>query len=428
MCKIVIVFSLFFMLSGCSNKGVQPNSTKLQADENNGGITLPEGFKGLVVMENLGHGRHIAIHKNGDIYMALEKPENGKGIVAIRDEDGDGKGDLIRYFGNFAGTGINIYNGYLYFAADTAVLRYQFIEGQLVPDTLPELVVGGFLPQEDHASKAITIDLLGNLYVNVGAPSNACMQETPTMGPSGTDPCPQLQYQAGIWKFSANKTGQDHVKDGYRYATGIRHAIALEWNKAVNSLYAVQHGRDQLSQLFPDTYTENDGANLPAEEFIMIEDGDDFGWPYCYYDPFEIKKVLSPEYGGNGNLVGRCENAKGPMLAFPAHIAPNALTFYHADMFPDKYKNGAFVAFQGKWDMASQEEEGCYVTFVPFYEMFPIGQWEVFADGFAGAGDYSKPGEAVHRPAGVAVGPDGSLYISGSGQGTIWRVFYQAEE
>jgi len=47
---------------------------------------------------------------------------------------------------------------------------------------------------------------------------------------------------------------------------------------------------------------------------------------------------------------------------------------------------------------------------------------EVFADGFAGAN--KQPGSAAHRPAGVAVGPDGALYIADDVRGRVWRVIY----
>jgi len=415
---------IIMILMGCrstSKKQVEQIKTKNVSAE---GLVLPAGFKATIVVDNLGRGRHLVVNDNRDIYMALNKLENEKGIVALRDIDGDGKADLIRYFGSMPGTGIDIYNGYLYFGSDISVVRYKLIPGELIPDTVPELVIDGFPEQDTHESKAITIDPLGNLYVNVGGPSNACMEKTRTFGSMGIDPCPQLDQQAGIWQYSANRKGQKHTEDGIRYATGIRNAIALKWNTISDNLYAVQHGRDQLAQLFPEIFDENEGVNLPAEEFLLIEKGDDFGWPYCYYDPFLVKKVLAPEYGGNGTIVGRCEKAKDPILAFPAHIAPNSLLFYDKDMFPEKYHNGAFVAFHGSWNRAPQVQEGYFVAFVPFDGILPTGQWEIFANGFAVKENIKSPREAVHRPTGLALGPDGALYVSDSQRGKIWKIEY----
>jgi glucose/arabinose dehydrogenase len=137
------------------------------------------------------------------------------------------------------------------------------------------------------------------------------------------------------------------MKDAHHYATGIRNSVALEWNNAINELYVVMHGRDQLSQFFPEIYSDEMNAELPSEEFLLVKDGSDFGWPYCYYDHLKEKKVLAPEYGGDGEITGRCEEKDDPILGFPGHLAPNDLIFYTGDQFPAKYKNGAFIAFHG---------------------------------------------------------------------------------
>src|SRR5262249_32985659 len=46
-------------------------------------------------------------------------------------------------------------------------------------------------------------------------------------------------------------------------------------------------------------------------------------------------------------------------------------------------------------------------------------------DGFAGA--EKAPGRATYRPSGLAVGPDGALYISDDVKGRIWRVTYNQD-
>ncbi len=395
------------------------------ADKNNGGITLPGGFSAFVVADEVGPGRHIAVTQHGDIYLALSRLKNNGGIAALRDTNTDGRADIIKYFGEFVGTGIHIHKGYLYFGADTIVVRYKMKEGWLLPETVPEVIAYGFIKNSQHASKPFAFDNNGNIYVNVGAPANACQEQMRTPGSQGMDPCPLLERTGGIWRFKDDEAWQDQVNDGYRYATGLRNCVAIEWNKADNHLYVVQHGRDQLSQFFPEIYSEDDGVNLPSEEFFMLEEGDDCGWPYCYYDHFKAKKVLAPEYGGDGEVVGRCGQKKKPLIGFPAHMAPNDLIFYTGNMFPGRYKNGAFIAFHGSWNRAPQEQKGYCVVFVPFRDGKPTGEWEVFADGFAGKKPIMSPGDAEYRPCGLAQGADGSLYISDSQKGKIWRVLYQ---
>ncbi len=416
-----LVMTGLLMLASCNKPAQTP---QLTADPKNGGIRLPSGFAALIVADNLGHGRHIAVNDNGDLYLALEELNNGHGIAALRDTSGDGKADLTVYFSDLPGTGLQVHKGYLYFAHDTCVLRYKLLPGELLPDTNPETIITGFTRQYQHASKTIAFDTLGNLYVNVGAPSNACQTADRTPGSPGMDPCPILEMYGGIWRFKDDVTNQTQEKDGHRYATGLRNCVAIDWNTGVDKLYVVSHGRDQLNQFFPQYYDDNDNANLPAEEFFLLEDGDDCGWPYCYYDGQKDKKVLSPEYGGNGDSIGRCSGKKDPILAFPAHYAPNDLVFYSRDQFPEKFRNGAFIAFHGSWNRAPMVQEGFNVAFVPFQGQLPSGDWMAFADGFAGSGPVNNPGDAAHRPTGLAVGPDGSLYISDSVHGTIWRVFY----
>ncbi len=403
----------------------QSNLNKInQGDANHAGLKLPEGFSALVFADNLGNARHLTVNSNGDVYVSLSKVKNGGGVVCLRDQHGTGRADLIKYHGIYSGTGIGLHNGYLYVGADTVIVRYKLTEGELVPSGKAETVASGFSPQNQHETKPITFDQDGNMYVNVGAPSNACQQEDRTKGSPGIDPCPLLDLHAGIWRFKADELNQDQAKDGYRFASGIRNAVAITWNKTENKLYAVQHGRDQLSQLFPDLYTDAQNAVLPAEEFLLVEDGSNFGWPYCYFDPAQNKKVLAPEYGGDGQKPGRCSEADDPIMAFPAHTAPNDLLFYTGNMFPEKYKNGAFIAFHGSWNRAPLPQEGYYVVFVPFKGKIPEGNWEVFASGFSGVDVVKSPRDAKHRPCGLAQGTDGSLFVSDDTAGRIYRIFY----
>lgn len=423
---IKIYYLLFILIVAISGFCMRDSLNKqvIIPDADNGGLTLPGGFSALIVADRLGSGRHIAVNSNGDVYLALRSLKKGKGIVALRDINGDGKADIIRYFGNTLTTGMAINNGYLYYSNFTEVSRVALTADSLLPQAEPVVIAMGFPEQNAHPDKTFTIDGSGNLYVNVGAPSNACQPMDRTPGSQGMDPCPQLERHAGIWEFRADKPGQDQMTDGHHYASGIRNSIAIAWNFTNNKLYVVQHGRDQLYQLYPDLYTVQQGAELPAEEFLQVNDGDFFGWPYCYYDQFKKEKLLAPEYGGDAKATGRCSAAKNPIMAFPGHLAPNCLLFYTGSMFPDRYRNGAFIAFHGSWNRAPLDQKGYFVAFVPFKDGLPSGEMEVFADGFAGVKEIKSPNDAVHRPMGLAQGPDGSLYVSDSEEGCVWRIFY----
>jgi glucose/arabinose dehydrogenase len=295
-----------------------------------------------------------------------------------------------------------------------------------MPDTSnPEKIITGLLSRHEHESKSITLDNDGNIYVNVGAYSNSCQEKDRAAGSMGMKPCPILDSAGGIWQFKIDKLNQTYG-DGVHYATGVRNVVGLDWNTQTNTLFVMQHGRDQLHDIFPDMFTDKQSAELPAECMYELHKGSNCGWPYIYYDQVQHKKILAPEYGGDGKKEGG-EDAQDPIVAFPGHMAPNGLLFYTGNMFPEKYKNGAFIAFHGSWNRAPEPQKGFFVAFVPFKDGKPSGDWEIFADGFSGIAAVASPGQAQHRPCGLAQGPDGALYVSDDAKGTIYKITYKGK-
>lgn len=404
----------------------RPEARGPVCDPENGGIELPQGFCALVVADSVGPARHLEVAPNGDVIVALENragPDRSRirgGVVLLRDVDGDGRADEEYRWGENGGNEVLLSEGALFFATNDAVLRYPFPPGATAPSGPPDTIVGNLPDELNHRAKSLALGSDGTLYVNIGSPSNACQEQPRSVGSPGMDPCPQLETRAGIWRFDTARTGQTQA-DGERFATGLRNTVALRTHPA-GDLFGVVHGRDQLMALWDEYFTEEDNAEKPAEEFVRIEEGDDFGWPYCFHDPLTDTKVLAPEYGGDGKAVGRCADKKDPLVDFPAHWAPNDLEFYTADQFPPAYRGGAFIAFHGSWNRAPLPQAGYNVVFASFTDDLPTGSWEVFADGFAG-GDLSPRG-AEYRPVGLAQGPDGSLFISDSQVGRIWKVSY----
>jgi glucose/arabinose dehydrogenase len=425
----ILLLTALVMFASCTPS---PDSEPAPTATTTSGITLPPGFTATLFAEGLPTPRHIAVNENGDVYVTLRSgqakfraTEDEGGVAALRDADGDGVAETTRIFGSpDIDTGLAIHDGHLYYASMTTIYA-SALGDDLVPSEPAEVVVEQ-MPQSanGHRTKPITIDSAGNLYTQVGSPSNACA-ESEGPGSPGLMPCTQLEEHGGVFRFSAAARNQIHAPDGLRYSTGHRNVVALEWNDAAGALYLMMHGRDGLSRLWPEIYTEDDDIELPAEEFHRLDQGDDLGWPYTYYDPIRGERMVMPEYGGDGETPAVPGRYKQPLIAFPGHWAPNDIIFYTGTEFPDRYRNGAFLAFHGPVAPRRADPGGYSVVFVPMNadgEM--TDDWEFFADDF----ERPAPGsEGVGRPSGLALGPDGALYIGDDTGGRIWKVSYTGE-
>jgi len=409
-------------------------------DPDNGGITLPQGFCATVVAEGISYARHIAIADNGDIYVGSRNGGPGRGragaeplpaqpgVVAMRDTNGDGKMDVTETFGDKSTNAVVLHNGYLYIGHTTGIERFKMTPGQLKPAGAADTIVEGLPPSNPHQDKGIAFDGRGGVYINVGAPSNTCQgtmnngvfqARDRAAGVPGVDPCPLLETAGGIWKFDENKLHQKQ-SDGTRYATGMRQMPGIVWHDA--ALYAAMNGRDQIDVNWPANFNATDNDTRPSEMLDQVDPNSNFGWPYCFHDYVANKLVLNPEYGGDGKTVGKCNEFKEPIATYPPHWAPVDLMFYSGAMFPQKYRGGAFIAFHGSWNRTAGPQNGYVVVFQPFAGGKPSGKFEVFADGFEGPTPPRAQNNALYRPDGVGQGPDGSLYITDSAKGRVWRV------
>ncbi|SKB52714.1 c-type cytochrome [Daejeonella lutea] len=437
-----INFLLFLVSSavvGCV--AVKSNLVSIRSDTDNGGLYLPGGFGAIVVADSVGPTRHIAVNANGDIYAKFSRSRKGMGgTVALRDLNGDGKVDSMVRFGNYedvgsSAVGVTIYNGYLYTSTVNQVLRNKLKAGELVPTSPTEIVLTDTDPnvaRNWHTTKPLAFDKKGNMYVPFGSPSDAG-QDLAKFGPigipngKGLDPSPELGSYGGIWRFDAGKVNLTQ-KDGRKYATGIRSVVGMMWNPQDDNLYAVMNGIDNFHTIYPDLFTAWQAAVLPSEPLLKVTPDANFGWPYAYYDHIQGKNLLQPGYGGDGKTIGRAAKFDVPVAGFPGHWAPMDILFYQGNQFPPRYKQGAFIAFHGSTDRSPYPQAGYIVCFVPLAKGKQSGDWEVFADGFTKVDTVVNTSDAVYRPMGLAEGPDGSLYISESNKGKIWRILYNGDK
>ncbi len=406
-------------------------------DPDDGAINLPPGFRALVVADNLvidkksGRNtdrlRFIAVAPNGDIYAKLLRG----GILALRDTDGDGRVDLIKEFGpGDGGTHIMFHDGWLYHSSRTSVYRYKYTPGELVPTSELQTVVRNLPAEKDHDAKAFAFDDQGRMIVEVGSPYNVYSNGDRRLGARGKTPAEIAEFQqtyGGFWRYDANRLNQTQA-DGVRFSTGHRHCLALAWQPTAREFFMVMMGRDQMNTVAPEYYDDLDNAERDAEEMHLLREGANLGWPTTYWDPIKKARMVAPEYGGDNHRRDGNPLFDKPVVAFPAHWAPLQMTLYSGTQFPEKYRGGMFVAFHGSWNRAPRSQAGYKICFVPFNDQgLPTGTYEAFADGFAGKEEFVNTGDARFRPGGVAVGPDGSLYVSETEKGRIWRIIYTGE-
>jgi glucose/arabinose dehydrogenase/mono/diheme cytochrome c family protein len=420
---------------GQSNPGTETKSQACSNDDS--GLKLPAGFCATVFANDIGHARHVVVAPSGVVYVNTwsgeyygnAAPHPGGFLVALQDKTGAGKAGVTERFGETVqsggagGTGIGMYKGSIYAEINDRIVRYSLPAGSIVPRDPPETIVSGLPLGGDHPMHPFIIDAEGSMYVDVATATNSCQLQNRTPKSPGANPCTELVTRGGVWLYDANKTNQTFSPAG-RFVTGIRNAEGFAIDSTGRRVFVTQHGRDQLHTNWPDLYKPDQEATLPAEELLLLKPGGDYGWPECYYDPVVEKLVLAPEYGGDGGKkVGSCANKVPPTAAFPAHWGPNGMVFYDKKQFPTRYRNGVFIAFHGSWNRAPYAQGGYNVIFQPLAGDRSSGECEIFADGFAGA--VKTPERAVHRPSGLAVGPDGSLYVSDDVRGRIYRIVYR---
>lgn len=438
------MISMLAVLSIPAMAGAQASAAAKCAPDNLG-LKLPTGFCASVFVDTLRGARHLVFAPNGDVFVSSQGRGAAGGVVALRDTKHSGEVDTRQSFASgFTSSEVALFDGYVYTEAfpprppapagaanggrggpspTIAILRYPLKAGELTPSGAPDTIVSGLPGAPGHTTRNFVITKEGVMYVNVGSQTNSCQQSDRVKESPGVNPCTELETRAGIWKFDARKKGQTQAT-GVHFARGIRNAVGVAINPLDGKLWTTMHGRDNLGG--PNqgnwSFDAKYNAENPAEELLQVNQGEDFGWPYCFYSNEVHHLVLAPEYGGDGKKVDQCAQKKEPVAAFPGHWAPNALFFYSGSAFPARYKNGAFIAFHGSWDRAPEPAGGYNVVFQPLNAAGKAtGPYEIFADGFSTS---TSGRDGNHRPTGLAQGLDGALYVTDDAGGRIYKIVY----
>ena len=276
--------------------------------------------------------------------------------------------------------GLAFHDGYLYVGNTASLVRYKYANGDLKAQGEPEKLLD--LPNGGHSTRNIIFNRAGTkMYIAVGSQSN---------NDAGED-C----RRAAILEFNPDGTG-------YRvYASGIRNPVGLALQPGTDIIWTAMNERDNL------------GDDLVPDYATSVKDGGFYGWPYSY-----IGENYDPRYVGSfPDLVKR---TLVPDVLLPAHAAALGVTFYTGDQFPQRYRNGGFVALHGSWNRSVAS--GYKVVFFPMVNGKP-GPIEDFLTGFlASDGANNSSIDQWGRPVGVVTARDGSLLVSDDTGNRIWRV------
>lgn len=276
--------------------------------------------------------------------------------------------------------GMAFHDGHLYVGNTGSLVRYKYTSGDLQAQGEPEKLLD--LPVGGHSTRNIVFNRAGTkLYLTVGSQSN---------NNAGED-C----RRAAVLEFNPDGSG-------YRvYASGIRNPVGLTLQPGTDILWTAVNERDNL------------GDDLVPDYATSLKDGGFYGWPYSF-----IGQNYDPRYvGAFPDLVKR---AIVPDVLIPAHSAALSVAFYTGTQFPQRYRNGGFVALHGSWNRSVAS--GYKVVFFPMNNGRP-GPIEDFMTGFIV--DDGSGGEQISRwgrPVGVTVAPDGGLLVSDDGGHRIWKI------
>lgn len=360
------VKTLLFIVAGfsvgpaaCAQSGIDLNE-----------IHLPPGFSIDVWSDQVPNARSLALGASGTVFVATRRDGRVYALIPA----GDSRPTVITLAENLTmPNGVAFHDGDLYVAENHRITRYPGIEESLPEVPNPELVIDTLPTERHHGWRYIDFGPDGKLYIAIGAPCNVC---------------DEVGF-ANISRMNPDGTGQEIV------AYGVRNSVGFTWHPETGDLWFTDNGRDMLGDDVP-----------PGELNHASRDGLHFGFPFCHGGD-----IQDPEFGDRGD----CADFQPPAQKLGPHVAPLGVVFYQGDMFPDEYRNQAFIAEHGSWNRS--QKIGYRVTLVRMQDGKAAG-YEVFAEGWL------KNEKVSGRPVDLKVLGDGSMLLSDDLNGVIYRISY----
>lgn len=364
--SVVTMTILLLVLTGCGS-----------AHSNVAGIRLPPGFRIDLYASDVEGARSLALGENGVVFVGSR---NAGKVYALIDKKGDSSDvSVITIASNLdIPNGVFYFNGALYVAEISRILRYDQIMANLQQPPEPIVITDNLPRERHHGWKFIAVGPDEKLYIPVGAPCNICNSKD--------------ERFASMMRM--NLDGSDLEV----FAHGIRNTVGFDWHPISRELWFTDNGRDWL------------GDNLPSDELNHApRQGMHFGYPYYFGD-----NVIDPEFSQRPEISNLTPSA----MQLGPHVAALGMRFYTGNMFPSEYQNQIFIAEHGSWNRT--RPIGYRITLVRLQAGKPVS-YEVFADGWL------NTLRAWGRPVDVLVMPDGALLVSDDRANAVYRISYKSK-
>ena len=340
-------------------------------------ITVPAGFRIDVFADKLGGVRSLAVDTDGVLLASLTAPGR---VVALPDRRGLGRAtDVVTVVKDLElPHGLVVRAGYLYVAETGRIVRYRY-DPLALSAVEPTVVVAGLPHAGHHWTRSIAFGPDDRLYVAIGSSCDVCEERDPR--------------RATIMRYRADGSGAE------RFASGLRNPVGLAFHPKTRALWTTVNERD-----WP-------GGGAPPDYVTEVRRSAAYGWPRC----FAARHTFRPDPTLTG--AGDCRGLTLPSIELPPHAAPLGLAVYTGTQFPPEYAGNLLVALHGS--RAGLPPSGYKITRIRLRGGRALGL-EDFSTG------WRQSDRVLGRPVDLAVGRDGSLYVSDDHGDRIHRVTYAA--